>query len=244
MQPNTWDYEHVREDADRAMEDLRNSPALIGLKVKTLSAAGDVLRVTRQLATEEKVDLVVLGTHGRTGFRKVLMGSVAEEVERLLCVSGDHGRAVGAGRSAGSGSVPLDPVCDRFFRWIGTCASLRVSFAHESGATLHLLHVIAGRDGHGVLSPRGHGAQLQAASGAIVPAGLLPIEPDIIVATGVPPEAIVKQAMLTDADLIVMGIHKSGLRGAQASAHIPWSVANAVVAHAPCPVLTVCGMLS
>ena len=76
----------------------------------------------------------------------------------------------------------------------------------------------------------------------MIPPGLLPTSPDVIVATGMPPEEIVKQATLTDADLIVMGIHKlQDWTGAHASAHIPWSVANAVVAHAPCPVLTVCG---
>ena len=34
------------------------------------------------LATEQKVDLIVIGTHGRTGLKRVLMGSVAEAVVR------------------------------------------------------------------------------------------------------------------------------------------------------------------
>jgi universal stress protein A len=34
------------------------------------------------LAAAENVDLIVLGTHGRTGLRRLLMGSVAEEVVR------------------------------------------------------------------------------------------------------------------------------------------------------------------
>ena len=244
MQPNTWDYEHVREDADRAMEDLRNSPALIGLKVKTLSAAGDVLRVTRQLASEEKVDLIVLGTHGRTGFRKVLMGSVAEEVERLLC-----GPVITVGPSVRADRLGQGP-----FRSIlyatdfsgGSEHALRyaLSFAHESGATVHLLHVIVEEMVTAFYLHDEMERNCRQRLARLVPAGLLPSEPDIIVATGVPPETIIKQATLTDADLIVMGIHQSGLRGAQASAHIPWSVANTVVAHAPCPVLTVCGKMS
>jgi nucleotide-binding universal stress UspA family protein len=35
-----------------------------------------------RLAEEEKVDLIVLGTHGRTGLRRLLMGSVAEAIVR------------------------------------------------------------------------------------------------------------------------------------------------------------------
>jgi universal stress protein A len=42
-------------------------------------AADDIVR----LADEEHADLVVIGTHGRTGLKRVLMGSVAESVMRL-----------------------------------------------------------------------------------------------------------------------------------------------------------------
>lgn len=35
------------------------------------------------LASEEHVDLIVMGTHGRTGLMRLLMGSVAESVVRL-----------------------------------------------------------------------------------------------------------------------------------------------------------------
>jgi len=35
------------------------------------------------LAEEEHVDLIVMGTHGRTGLMRLLMGSVAESVVRL-----------------------------------------------------------------------------------------------------------------------------------------------------------------
>jgi nucleotide-binding universal stress UspA family protein len=41
-------------------------------------AADDIVR----LADEEKADLIVIGTHGRTGLMRVLMGSVAESVMR------------------------------------------------------------------------------------------------------------------------------------------------------------------
>ena len=41
-------------------------------------ASEDIVRI----ADEEEADLIVIGTHGRTGLKRVLMGSVAEAVMR------------------------------------------------------------------------------------------------------------------------------------------------------------------
>jgi nucleotide-binding universal stress UspA family protein len=43
---------------------------------------GDPATEIVRVADEEDVDLIVLGTHGRTGLRRLLMGSVAEAVVR------------------------------------------------------------------------------------------------------------------------------------------------------------------
>jgi universal stress protein A len=43
---------------------------------------GNPAREIVRLAEQEAVDLIVLGTHGRTGLARVLMGSVAEQVVR------------------------------------------------------------------------------------------------------------------------------------------------------------------
>ena len=40
--------------------------------------AGDVVRI----ADEEKCEMIVMGTHGRTGLTRLLMGSVAEQIVR------------------------------------------------------------------------------------------------------------------------------------------------------------------
>lgn len=48
-------------------------------EVREGNAAQEVIRY----ATEQRVDLIVLGTHGRTGLSRFLLGSVAEKVVRL-----------------------------------------------------------------------------------------------------------------------------------------------------------------
>jgi nucleotide-binding universal stress UspA family protein len=40
----------------------------------------------QRFAEEEGIDLIVIATHGRTGFRHVLMGSVAEKIVRMSSV--------------------------------------------------------------------------------------------------------------------------------------------------------------
>jgi nucleotide-binding universal stress UspA family protein len=47
-------------------------------RMLTGEPAAEIVR----LAKEEDVDLIVMGTHGRTGLRRMLMGSVAEAVVR------------------------------------------------------------------------------------------------------------------------------------------------------------------
>jgi len=44
--------------------------------------SGDPASQIVQLAADERVDLIVMGTHGRTGLKRMLMGSVAEAVVR------------------------------------------------------------------------------------------------------------------------------------------------------------------
>ena len=50
--------------------------------VRYVTAEGDRATVILTTAREAGCDLIVIGTHGRTGLKRLLMGSVAEEVVR------------------------------------------------------------------------------------------------------------------------------------------------------------------
>lgn len=240
VEPSTAECERERELTEQAMEKIRNSPALAGLPVKPLTAAGDVLAVTRRLIPEEHIDLVVVGTHGRTGFRKLLMGSVAEEAERLLCCP-----VLTVGPSVNPETLSHGQFRSILYATDFSTASQHaltyaIWFARESGAQLHLLHVMLEEMVTAFYLHDEIEHNCKERLGRLIQPELMLTPPEVIVSTGMPAEEIVKQATIANADLIVMGIHGSGWTGAHASAHIPWSVANAVVAHAPCPVLTVC----
>ena len=52
------------------------------LRVRRMLVEGDPGAAILDVAREEKVDLIVISTHGRTGLTRLLMGSVAEYVVR------------------------------------------------------------------------------------------------------------------------------------------------------------------
>jgi nucleotide-binding universal stress UspA family protein len=54
-----------------------------GLQGETVIAEGVPFQTIIDTARDKSVDLIVMGTHGRTGLTHVLMGSVAEKVVRL-----------------------------------------------------------------------------------------------------------------------------------------------------------------
>jgi len=62
---------------DLAAKDLRET-----LPVEVRAAVGKPAAEILRVAHEEAVDLIVMGTHGRTGVRHVLLGSVAEKIVR------------------------------------------------------------------------------------------------------------------------------------------------------------------
>jgi nucleotide-binding universal stress UspA family protein len=68
-----WAEFHRLEAAEPGMRDLR-----VETKLVEGNPAKEILRAANEIAPE----LIVMGTHGRTGLGRLLMGSVAEEVVR------------------------------------------------------------------------------------------------------------------------------------------------------------------
>jgi nucleotide-binding universal stress UspA family protein len=69
--------------ANRQMQSLLARVTTAGLKGEGVVVHGTPFRVITETAKERQVDLIIMGTHGRTGLRHLLLGSVAERVVRL-----------------------------------------------------------------------------------------------------------------------------------------------------------------
>ncbi len=66
--------------AEQEIQQVPTSVWATGKKVVRAVRIGSTYDSIVQYATENAIDLIVLGTHGRTGLRHVLLGSVAERV--------------------------------------------------------------------------------------------------------------------------------------------------------------------
>lgn len=69
--------------AQRSMQDVVEQKVSKELRVRQIIGHGEAASEIVRIAEEETVDLIVIATHGLTGWRHLLFGSVAEKVVRL-----------------------------------------------------------------------------------------------------------------------------------------------------------------
>ena len=118
---------------------------------------GDACSEILRQAIDRKADLIVMGTHGRTGLRHVLLGSVTEKIIRNascpVLVVPPHAAAVGGDASA----VFKRIVCATdFSKPSGAALTYALALAQEADARLTLLHAIEFPQAlHDIPLPRG-----------------------------------------------------------------------------------------
>jgi nucleotide-binding universal stress UspA family protein len=75
------DAEHDQEEPTTKLHEIRPEDAGIPVEHQLL-LGGDPATEILRIAQAIQADLIVMGTHGRTGLRRLLLGSVAEQVVR------------------------------------------------------------------------------------------------------------------------------------------------------------------
>ena len=76
-------YDAQRKWAEETLEARAGELRQRGIKASWRLQAGVPFEEIVKVAEEERVDMIVMGTHGRSGLNRVLLGSVAERVIRL-----------------------------------------------------------------------------------------------------------------------------------------------------------------
>jgi universal stress protein A len=74
--------QYAIENAEAHLQDLADRLAKDGVPAIAVIEIGSPVDEINRMIDEHKADLVVMGTHGRTGLRHLIAGSVAERVVR------------------------------------------------------------------------------------------------------------------------------------------------------------------
>ena len=75
--------EDLKREADRTMQLYLARITAAGLTGDVVVTHGSALQEIMEVAKVQHVDLIIMGTHGRTGLPHLLLGSVAERLVRL-----------------------------------------------------------------------------------------------------------------------------------------------------------------
>jgi len=73
----------LQAHAGEKLRQLAKQITIEGVNVRTILGRGDAAGEIVRIALQEKADIIVIATHGMTGWRRVVFGSVAEKVVRL-----------------------------------------------------------------------------------------------------------------------------------------------------------------
>jgi len=234
-----------REELTRELCRFVGAAGTEGASVATVLADGQVVHEILQQTRALPADLVVMGTHGRSGVERLLLGSVTERVLRkaacpVLTVPPRSAEAPEQPTPFRHILCPVDfsPASLNALRY-------GVSLAEESGGRLVLLHVLDWPLDWP--EPAGTGPDLHAHRRRLEEEArhelhvAIPDEarnwctPTEIVGVGKPYDVILTTARDCGADLIVMGVHGRHVM----ELHVFGSTTDHVIREATCPVLTI-----
>lgn len=248
-QVNSLYLEELRKDAANRLEEFVRRAAQQGVTATRREVLGIPSQCINEAARESEADLVVLGTHGRTGLEHILLGSTAERVVKgapcpVLTVRLPRDRDRGPAAAGGTAPprvrnvlVPVDFSDCSLEAW-----AYAVQVAKQFDAAVTLLHVMEPVS-YGLDFTLSHARderkmreRLETRLFDLV-ASLkdLSLTGRHVLRGGAPADSILECAGKDGCDLIVMGTH--GRRGM--SHFVSGSVAEAVLRRASCPVLTV-----
>ncbi len=237
MEPLPLAMNAAWRQAKQHMTEFLNANEIPGLTHQSVLEQGDFWDVVSEVIRTHSIDMIVLGTHGRSGLKKLVLGSMAEQVfRRALCpvlTVGPHARV----RPASIDNWKHILFATDFSPSSQSALPYALSLAEENQADLTLVHMVP-------LVPIQQQEQVREGirkhlESMVPPDALAWCKPHYEVRFDFAVDGILAVASEQNADVIVMGVHAT--RSPRATSHLPWATAYDVVCQAPCPVLTVRG---
>lgn len=255
MDPLPRELDRHRIEAEQKIKELAEESHLQDFRNHIVVQQGPVWEVLSSIIDRYRAGLLMLGTHGRGGLKKFVLGSVAEEVLRLAsCPVLTIGPNVPPADSSKTEFKTILFATD-FGDASAKAFPYALSLAVACRANLILLHmvpplpvVVTGRfdDSPGSYAEAVTEWKVSTKEESIrrlrelvPPDAKLTSQPEYVVGLDFLAEGILGTAEARKVDLIVMGANR--VASARMVAHIPWTVTHDVICKAKCPVLTVMG---
>ncbi|HZW79478.1 MAG TPA: universal stress protein [Candidatus Deferrimicrobiaceae bacterium] len=233
----------IREYVGEQMTKVRESSLLHTVSHQVLVDEGEVWPTLSAMIDNYKIELVVIGTQGRRGLEKFVLGSIAEEVlRRANCPVLMVGPESSANPEAEAHLQRILYATD-----FSTESAPAMHYAHwlakEFKAHLFFLHVTqdAWQEPLATRVSADEFCRLRLMEQGWA-RSIEDVNPEFLLEFGVPAERIVEQASNLRSELIVLGV--PGTHHPEIVAHLPGPTAYDVVSHAHCPVLAVRGVSS
>ncbi|GAB3670509.1 universal stress protein [Halopiger thermotolerans] len=232
-------YDNLRSEANALVDSVANRLEASGVATTSVVRTSKPYQGVLMVAEEYGADLIVMGTHGRTGVDRYLLGSVTERVLRRSDVPVLTVR----NHEEGGVSCPYDDVLVPTDGSEGAAAAYEpaIDLASTYDATLHSLSVIETNALGLETAPKGSDeGPDEAARTALETVETNASEASVTdvvteITFGSPYEEILAYVREHDVDLVVMGTHgRSGI-----PRYLLGSVAEKLVRTAPVPLMTV-----
>ena len=221
--------EVAERDCDQMIERLNAGHCLENIEYHCWQMDGEVSEGFGDFVREHNIDLLILGTRGRSGVSKLLLGSVAEEIFHCVCCPvltiGPWSRPATRQLKLNRVLFATDLSAESF-----TAISYVLTAAKTWQADIDVLHVCSATTSKCQDSMESLGRGMES---------LTRCEPDISVRyhiqSGAPSTTVLTFARHNNEDLIVLGLdrHRSLYSGP------PLSHAYEIVRQSKCPVLSV-----
>jgi nucleotide-binding universal stress UspA family protein len=206
---------------------------LAGINHEVMIGQGNIGEVVSKFIEEKEIDLIVLGTRGRTGLGKAFLGSVAEQILRQApCPVLTVGPYV---TLQPENAVKMHEIlyATDLAADFPVAAPYAISLAQENQAHLALLYVLEEQEQRAQMSE----SKIAKLRRLVPEHAALWCEPHYLVEQGIPAEKILEVADQRHADLIVLGAQPARWL----ATHINAGTVHKVISEAKCPVLTVHG---
>lgn len=222
--PGGWE-DAQRQEIARYLDAAATAAARAGLVVEHSGVSGEIVPELLREAERVEADLVVMSTHGRTGLRRAVLGSVADGVSRhsrvpVLLVR--FGAAAAPVASFGRVLVALDgsPEAERVL-------SPAMMIARACGSAVELVRVVhpisLTADDFDLGPAESAETYLSALAEQLLQVDAVDIQPRIVVSDNIA-QAILAEAAESEVDLVAITSHGRG-----ASRLFIGSVADAVL---------------